>query len=278
MEQLTERIASISFPTVLLILLWLTIARGALYASRLKPFHLLGDFLEPLILAIALVFLVLRPFVIQTFYIPSASMNPTLWEGDHIVVNKWIYRTQPPHFGEVIVFRAPPDVAADEKEFLKRVVGVPGDHIEIKAGCVLVDGTTYFCDEIRSTLGEKLSVSEFSASALPPLRLTADAIWLDGKRFLPDEFALTAGKPGKPVVIQPGRILRNGETLMEPYVSEDPQSGMSEIIVPTGRYFVLGDNRNHSNDSRHWGMLPADRLIGRAEAIFWPFSHAKRIR
>lgn len=279
MEIVSERIAGVSFPTVLLVLLWLTIARGALYAARAKFFRVLGDAVEPLILAIGLVFLVLRPFLVQTFFIPSASMRPTLWEGDHIAVNKWIYRMRPPERGEVIVFRAPQDAAPDEKEFIKRVVGLPGDRIEVCPGMVTVGNSNYMVNEIRATLGEDLSAMEFSANpTLPPLRLTTDAIWLDGKRYGPDEFALAAKKSGQKVVIQPGRILRNGETLMESALAEDPQYRMTEVIVPPGNYFVLGDNRNQSNDSHNWGMLPSDRLIGRAEAIFWPFSHAKRIR
>ena len=279
MEQISERIASISFPTILLVLLWLTIARGALYASRVKFFRLLGDGLEPLILAVALVFLVLRPFVVQSFYIPSSSMRPTLTEGNHILVNKWIYRMRPPQYGEVIVFRAPPDVAIDEKEFIKRVIGVPGDHIEVMPGSVMVGNTFFDGNEVRATLGEPLSVTEFSANAAlaPPLRLTTDAIWLGEKRISPGDFALAAHQPGKTVVIQPGRVVRNGETLMETFVAEDTHYSMTERVVPAGCYFVMGDNRNHSNDSHEWGTLPADRLIGRAEIIYWPLSHAKRI-
>jgi len=89
---------------------------------------------------------------------------------------------------------------------------------------------------------------------------------------------VAAKKPGKTVVIHPGRVVRSGETLMETYIAEDPQYRVTEVVIPPGHYFVLGDNRNQSNDSHNWGMLPADRLIGRAEAIFWPFNHAKRIR
>jgi len=279
LEQLSERIASVSFPTVLLALLWLTIVRGAFYASRNRLFHLAGDALEPLILAIGLVFLILRPFLVQTFFIPSASMRPTLWEGDHIVVNKWVYRNQSPERGEVVVFRAPPDVASDEKEFIKRVIGLPGDQIAIHEGFVSVGGLIYTCNEIRSVLGEDLSAMEYSGNGnLPPLRLTTEAIWLDGKRIAPEDFAVAAKKPGKTVVIHPGRVVRSGETLMETYIAEDPQYRVTEVVIPPGHYFVLGDNRNQSNDSHNWGMLPADRLIGRAEAIFWPFNHAKRIR
>jgi signal peptidase I len=277
-EQLTERIASVSLPTVLLLLLGLTVARALLGAIRLPLFRAFSDLLESLTLAIALVFLILRPFVVQSYYIPSGSMHPTLWKGDHILVNKWVYRMHAPWYGDIIVFRAPRDASPDEKEFIKRVIGLPGDRIEVKAGCIKVGPTTYTSDEIRATLGENLSVEDYAdPEKLPALHLTADAIWLGDRQITPEEFAQAACKPGAPVCIKPGRVLRNGQTLMECYVAEDPHYRNDEIVVPAGTYFVLGDNRNPSLDSHIWGPLPADRVIGRADMVFWPLSHFKRI-
>lgn len=277
MEPLTERIASIGLPTVLLILIVLTAARLAFHASRVAVLRAAGDLFESLIVAVALVFLILRPLVVQSFFIPSGSMRPTLWEGDHILVNKLVYRFQNPRRGEVLVFRAPREAAPDEKEFIKRLVGVPGDTIEVREGYVAVGNTIFTRNEIRATLGEMGSVEEMAREELPPLRLTADAIYLGDKRVLPSDFARRVGKPEFSVDIEPGRVFRNGHMLTEYYVAEDAQYHMPPTRVPPGHFFVMGDNRNQSHDSHIWGMLPHNRVIGRAECVFWPFTHCKRI-
>lgn len=278
MEQITERIASVSLPTVLLLLGFLTIARGALYATRVGVFRILADLLESVILAVGLVFLVLRPFVVQSFFIPSGSMHPTLWEGDHILVNKFLYRMRVPERGEVIVFRAPRDAATDEKEFIKRVVGLPGDRIEVRAGYITVGPMTFTRDEIRGVLSAKTSMDQLTdPDSLPALRLTTDALWYGDRRITPEEFARIAGRPNEPVQIHPGCVYRNDKAQMECYVAEDPQYEMGPRVIPPGHYFVMGDNRNQSHDSHVWGMLPDDRVIGRAEFVFWPPPHARRI-
>lgn len=281
MEQLTDKIASISLSSVVLILVLLTAARWSLHASRAAVLRGLADLMESAILAIALVFLVLRPFVLQSFFIPTGSMQPTLWEGDHILVNKWLYRMRPPERGEVIVFRAPKEAAPDEKEFIKRLIGVPGDVIEVREGFVEIQTrprpTVYTRSEIRLALGERLTVDQMASGNLPALRLTADAIFLGGRRFSKEEFARLTNRPGLPVRIQPGKVLRNDRMLNECYVAEDAQYHLSAQTIPPGHLFVMGDNRNQSHDSHIWGMLPMNRVVGRAELIFWPFSHFKRI-
>ncbi|MBC8101869.1 MAG: signal peptidase I [Cytophagales bacterium] len=279
MEQITERIAGVSLPTVLLILVFLTAMRGALHASRIALLRATGEVMESVILAIGIVFLILRPFVVQSYFIPSGSMHPTLWEGDHILVNKWAYRTCSPQRGDVIVFRAPHEASPDEKEFIKRIVGIPGDVIEVQEGFVEVGRDRFTRTEIRERLGETLSVDQWAAEeeSLPPLRLTTDALWLGDRRITPQDFAIAAGRPGHAVRVHPGRVLRNGTMLMESYVAEDAQYHLAPCRVPPGQLFVMGDNRNLSHDSHIWGMLPADRLIGRADLVFWPVSHAKRI-
>jgi signal peptidase I len=275
-QELTERIAQVSLPTVLFVLGTLTLLRAALLATRFRPFRALADLIESALLAIGLVFLVLRPFVVQSFFIPSPSMRPTLWEGDHILVNKWSLRKETPKRGDVVVFRAPREADPHEKEFIKRVVGIPGDCIEVRDGSVLVGQTIYTRPEIRAVLGENVSVSDFPAN-LPPLRLTMNALWLGTRQIAPEEFARLTGQPKAPVTIRPGRVLRNGETLLEGYVAEDPQYAMEARTVPPGQLFVMGDNRNQSHDSHKWGFLPMNRIIGRAEWVFWPPPHAKRI-
>jgi signal peptidase I len=164
-----------------------------------------GETLEVAIIAFCIMFLVVRPFVLQAFYIPSLSMAPTLQENDRVLVSKLSYRLGEIRRGEVVVFRAPNEAASDpadgeEKDFIKRVIGVPGDVIEITRGVAYV----------------------------------------------------------------------NGRAQKEPYVRETMHYDLPPYTVPEGKLFVMGDNRNHSNDSHRWGALDRSRVIGRAVCIFWP--------
>lgn len=271
-----ERISGVSLATILILLIVLTAVRVVFLASRAVVLRFIADLLESAILAVGLVFLVLRPFVVQSFYIPSGSMRPTLREGDHLLVDKWVYRFHPPQRGDIIVFRAPPQAAPDQKEFIKRVIGLPGDTISVQAGFLTLGRIVYTRNEILATLGANLSVDEMDDPARSPsLRLTRDAIFIDNRRVPPEAFARAAGRPGLPVQITPGRVLRNGDMLMEGYVAEDAQYDMPPRCVPDGELFVMGDNRNQSLDSHVWGFLDKKRVIGRADVIYWPTSHMR---
>ncbi len=166
------------------------------------------EFVDSGLIALVLVFLVIRPFVVQAFYIPSGSMRPTLVEDDKILVSKFIYRFREPQRGDVIVFKAPPQAASDEKDFIKRLVGLPGDVLEVR------DGTLYV----------------------------------------------------------------NGQPQQEPYTAEPPLYDMPPVVVEPGKVFVMGDNRNDSNDSHTWGQLDEKRIRGKAFAVFWPVSRIGLIR
>lgn len=277
METWTERIATLPLPTVVFLLGALTIGRLFLRALRLRLFLFLSELLESAMLAVAMVFLLLRPFVVQTYHIPSGSMQPTLLERDHILVDKLLYRIRAPRHGDIVVFRAPHDADRNEAEFIKRLIGLPGDTIEVYPGYVEVDGIHYSHNEIRGILSTGGS-AERDESPIPALHLSPDAIFLGNKRISPQEFALRAGHRDEVVKIHPGRVVRNGKTLLEDYVAEDPEYIFPPTKIPPGCYFVLGDNRNQSHDSHEWGVFSADRLIGRAEAVFWPISRLRKIR
>ncbi len=176
-----------------------------------------------------LIFLALQ-FSVQNFRVEGSSMEPTLEEGQYLLVNKILYlRLDPqdifkfipfldsdrtnflfpissPERGEVIIFHFPRDPSRD---FVKRVIGEPGDTVEIKRGTVLV----------------------------------------------------------------------NGEALQEPYInaSKPYQGSMAPFHVGENEYFVLGDNRRASNDSRDWGAVPAENIIGKAWVNYWPLDQLRTL-
>ncbi len=132
----------------------------------------------------------------QNFRIEGSSMLPTLHEGEYLIINKLAYFLDEPQRGDIIVLQFPNDRSRD---FIKRVIGLPGDTIEIHDGQVFV----------------------------------------------------------------------NGQPIEEPYI-KDPPSNNQTWLVPAGSYFVMGDNRQSSSDSRSWSYLPRKDIIGKAWVVYWP--------
>jgi signal peptidase I len=226
------------------LLAFLRIVWGLWRQAPARSFML--ELLDSGLIAFVLVFLLIRPFVVQAFYIPSGSMMPTLMgpfqpgqesegapirvgpfsrRGDRILVNKFIYRLNPPRRGDIIVFRAPPQAVEGDvkKDFVKRLIGLPGDSVRIRKG----DGVYIN--------GERLQ----EAPGVPPPNYDWPD-WPVGTYGITDE---------------------------------------TGYRVPPGCYFVLGDNRNASADSHRWidlgtgTPMPAVeswRVLGKAMVVFWP--------
>lgn len=162
--------------------------------------------LQILVIALTLA-IVIRLFIAEPRYIPSDSMVPTLQIGDRLVVEKVMYHLHPPRTGDIIVFDPPPLLQefgyAPDKAFIKRIIGQPGDVVEVREGVVYL----------------------------------------------------------------------NERPLAENYIAEPPAYEMPSVQVPDNQYFVMGDNRNNSNDSHVWGFLPQQNIIGRAVFRFFPIDH-----
>ena len=239
------------------VLVLLTAASGviwaidALFLARNRKPSAGNGRTEPLIVDYArslfpvfLIVLVLRSFIVEPFRIPSASMMPTLLRGDFILVNKFNYGIRlpvlntrvfgngQPERGDVVVFRYPRDPAVP---FIKRVVGVPGDHLQYKDKKLIINGTQI----------------ELEFKGI----YHSDGV---GRR-------------------------ENGSYLMEERLDElkhavliNPLQGSSrdiDRVIPDGSYIVLGDNRDNSRDSRYWGLVPDENLVGRAFYIWMNWSN-----
>jgi signal peptidase I len=192
---------------------------------------------------------VVRTFAYQPFNIPSGSMIPTLLIGDYLFVSKFSYGYSrysfplgigffdgrilgsAPERGDVAVFRHPP---TNREDFIKRIVGMPGDRIQMISGRLHINGEAVARRRIEDHL---------SRDALGQVRR----------------------------VPQYEETLPNGRTyeIREGFGDRGPADNTREFVVPPGNYFAMGDNRDDSNDSRGWGFVPADNLIGRADILFY---------
>ncbi|WP_043526645.1 signal peptidase I [Litchfieldella xinjiangensis] len=183
---------------------------------------------------VLLVVLLLRSFLVEPFQIPSGSMRPTLEVGDFILVNKFTYGLRlpvvntrfvevgEPERGDVMVFRFPQEPSVN---FIKRVVGLPGDRIRYEGKQLYVNG-----------------------EAVPKSLLA------EGPLEAPSEWLLEE---------------QLGEFSHQIYNNpRDPGPQLRELEVPEGHYFTMGDNRDHSNDSRYWGFVPEENIVGKAFAVW----------
>lgn len=170
-----------------------------------KALWSLFEVLETVAIAVVAVVLV-RTFVVQPFVVSGASMEPTFYNGNYLLVDEMTYHFRSPERGEVIVFRYPGDLSSF---YIKRIIGLPGDRV------VLKDNTV--------------------------------------------------------------SVYENGEkrVLNENYLLGHPTSGSFDITVPQGEYFVMGDNRNFSFDSRSWGPLPKGDIVGVVRLRLWPVDEAR---
>jgi signal peptidase I len=180
------------------------------------------EYFESIVIAVIMA-LFIRTFVVQAFKIPTGSMEPNLLIGDHLLVNKFIFGpgsferailpTRDIRRGDVVVFKYPED---PERDFIKRVIGLPGETLELKGRRIHINGQP---------------IDEPYAHYLP--RPSSDGI--------------------------------------HESTSDDVRDAYGPVVVPQNAYFVMGDNRDNSQDSRYWGFLPRDLVKGRALFIYWSF-------
>ncbi len=185
------------------------------------------------LIAAGLVALFLITFVIRTFYIPSVSMVPTLQVRDVVLVDEIAYRLHAPADGDVAVFTPPVDSGGND--YVKRVIGIPGDNVVIADGIVYRNGSPLREPYENQPPRYTLAIRDYG-------------IYVDGRALDPH----LAGVPPRALWQAPDRI-------------------------PKGSYFVLGDNRNYSEDSHVWGFARASGLVGRAFFILWPLDRVRAL-
>jgi len=189
----------------------------------LEKKSVLRDWVESILIALLLA-MVIRTFVIQAFKIPTGSMRMTLQEGDLILVNKFVYGAKVPFVnyylpalrepkrGDIVVFVYPED---KKKDFIKRLIGLPGETIEIKGGSIYVNDK-----QVEEPIFKQIYY----------------------------------------------------------YNRGDFGAEGQKIVVPKDSYFVLGDNSASSKDSRYWGFVPKENLLGQALVIYWPIHRMRKIK
>ncbi|MBZ4643923.1 MAG: signal peptidase [Deferribacteraceae bacterium] len=173
--------------------------------DKLQKKNKFKDTIDSIIVAFVIA-MIIRAFFLQAYKIPSGSMLNTLLIGDHILVNKAAYIFTEPKRGDIVVFEYPIE---PEKDFIKRVIGLPGDKIRMENKKLFINGKSYDENYVRYE-------SDFVFNS-----------------------------------------------------KENPRDNFDEFTVPKGKYFVMGDNRDSSFDSRYWGFVSRDMIKGKALLIYW---------
>ncbi len=177
-----------------------------------KFYYIIFDLIQTLVIAGA-IFVVIYAFLFRPYQVNGHSMDPTFQNGEYVLTNLVSLRLEELKRGDIIVFHAPPD---KEKDYIKRIIGLPGDRVKILEGQVYVNGTK-----------------------------------VDQSSFLPATVRTNSGS-----------FLGEGD----------------EVVVPEGQYFTMGDNREFSSDSREWGFVTKQAVIGKSFFVYWPLNHMRVVR
>lgn len=254
-----------------LILFLLLLATGALWIADHYVFRKkrAPDAKEPLwveygasFFPVILIVFVLRSFIVEPFKIPSGSMIPTLLVGDFIAVNKFTYgirlpvinkkiiELNSPQRGDVVVFRYPVNPSVD---YIKRIVGVPGDKI--------------------AYLNKRLTING------QPVAVRKIEDYLDKERlYYTPRYVETLGAVEHQILVEEDSPPFIAQTSQFPFRDNCHYNSDGVVCeVPPGHYFAMGDNRDNSQDSRVWGFVPDENLVGKAFFIWFNFGDLKRI-
>ncbi len=232
--------------------------------------QVVGEYVQALLGALLLAILI-RGFVFEPFRIPSESMVPTLLVGDHIFVQRykyglrvpftkfWLTEFDGPKRGDVVVFTYPIN---EDMDFIKRVIGLPGDKVSMKAGILYINDVAVKEEEIRPHLQTE------EDKCLMTLDEASEKIYPEGLRDFPFYVLHRQFRQGLETI--DGQV-----THLMQHSRKDPKDMDFEYVVPPRAYFVMGDNRDQSDDSRFWGVVPRDYLKGKAVFIWLSLNFEK---
>lgn len=238
-------------------------------AKKTLKHHLFGDSIWSIVLAVALA-VVIRTFAFQAFVIPSGSMKPNLLISDFLFVSKYsfgysnfslpfspkvfegrVLQFEHPKVGDIVVFRGPRDPDTD---YIKRVVGLPGDRVQMRDGILHING---------------------QPCPVKPMGTFTDDLWTKQVSPNDDQDIRYTGQENERHIPLYEETLPNGVRhliLKKDPFGESTFDNTQEYIVPEGHYFMMGDNRDESGDSRilsKIGYVPADHLIGKAQLVWF---------
>ena len=263
------------------------------------------EYIQVFAVAFVLVFGFMRPFVVEAFKIPSASMEDTLLIGDRILVAKFIYGIKipftdirildfhKPEVGDIFVFKPPP-ASGRTQNFIKRITGLPGDVMELKNGKLYRNGEaivdTNFVKRLLFPIGLSLqydlddeNISQSLRSAFKDSPLSENAVISIQEKG--SRWTIIDGDEGRTYFLRKDVDRRNKIYRLNVYVSEEsyfrqpssmrrvPRNRIlgkpGQFKVPAGYVFAMGDNRDQSNDSRTWGPVPMENIKGQAFLKYW---------
>jgi len=254
---------------------------------------LVNEMLDAFIYAGVFVFMLIRPFGVQAFLIPSGSMWPTLYVNDFIVANKAVYRYSNPKVGDIVVFRPPVtarlsndqvDAQGEMKvDFIKRCIGTPGDLVEMKKGVLYRNGEKV--DEPHKAYSEctdehpEAECQNFrvlSPDEKKQLTMASFKLVLWNKKLIPLNYTeLDANAPSPRVenFVESSAPYHVAEEFQIPDPDDQRKAeALPAQKIPPGMYLMMGDNRNNSFDGRGWGLVPREWIIGRSEFTWFPLS------
>ncbi|OYV80375.1 MAG: signal peptidase I [Ferrovum sp. 37-45-19] len=241
---------------------WLRVKNRNVNTKTESPLVEISRSFFPVIVAV----FVVRTYLYEPFKIPSGSMIPTLHIGDFILVNKFVYglrwpftnhafiNIQEPHRGDVMVFHYPEDPSVN---YIKRVIGEPGDVVTYQDKRITINGVPLYTksDGVYNSMEEDIAMVQFDR--------------FEEKIGTHTHFFITV--PTQPAIFN-SQVL-NFEGRQNCTYNLD---GFT-CKVPAGHYFMMGDNRDRSSDSRYWGFVPEDNIVGKAVLIWMNFNDFSRI-
>jgi signal peptidase I len=317
-NRLIDTIARTPLSRIILLVVVLTAIR-LLVAPYLRsvPIHkrdtwyaacrFLNETFDAVIYAGVFVFLLIRPFCIQMFQIPTGSMLETLQINDFIVANKAVYRYSDPKVGDIVVFRPPNGAIQDpsyidpdgqvNQDYIKRCVGVPGDLVEVKDGKLWRNGKPvaepYLSDPNRYiknfyklvhytgkyATGDYKNYDDAYVPVNAPFEFSSHPRINDGRSTgVPIGFNFVIAASSIVVIDGERQIIPKDDESRTPQEVRlnDELCDAPPARIPPGYFLMMGDNRNWSFDGRFWGLIPRSAIIGRSEAVMWPPSRWRR--